>query len=928
MASDEMQDDVDYLGIFVGDSEAQQVEASDAMQDDVDYLDLGSLVCHSEEQQVDMNMNAGVVEGQQSEDIDVAIFAGHLQQPDMQNNVIDYQGLVADESELPLAQDVVGADLPVLGECAVVPCSRRKRRTKAEMIAARAEPERETRFGRVKQRTKSQQVASCAHARSVRAQKALERIRDDVHNYAKDLSLALHTSSGLRDGHRLEVLPTSARNLPKFQQQLLCVRRHLNRVKFNRSMSAQTIVVMSQSPLNACKDVAKVYRCSAWQVRAARKVTAWCILNAQKQLTESVETRPLRFLVSSLAFDETSEKLDLDLSGLKQNLKLTWKILVSLQELIAQHDGQQNVFRINAIRPPVPLMSNRAEQMFYGLWSAKVVQSLTKVFEHGLRRAEVAAILHTDRDACASNDRLVAHRHVSLAERTETGGVVLASDLQCCNHQNQLIETAVCDLFGLDLIGSVYRAALLFRMGSYWLRILQAVEPVIDKHLEIVVRNDGEAPDALISAYNIEWVSYLRATYRQTELASGKIKGRSAARGQKDPDPDDDGQMGCGEQECEAWRRTKGGRAWSADWDNLLSLLPTPWYEERCVHVCRGERPDRGGLVKKVTHAVRMVLFRSLPCVPCAGKWTRTGPAVDAILTSMVVHAMLPRVLKVAFSQNLAEEQPRGSPVEEQSYLEEVQWHAVASKRARLTQTFVGDDHKKSTMMIFSLIKEPLRHLTARFLRAAARAKRQTDVEGRPRLAEFTDARFSPITLVQQYFSAMLHGNCSRLILICRGDSVGAWKRSQPREASMLRRGCLLAASSLHRRFGSLQEFPWRLCSLVDPRCSQSDRLAIVEEFANVAACRLDPMFSRRLQSAIAGDPLQLLRHPWADVIRSWAISARIVMWFLIPRAGRSVIVATYLEITLAATLMDNNSFPCLLLLLIPSPALRPRDAC
>ena len=770
-------------------------------------------------------------------------------------------------AQSPTAGDAAGSAQEALVGC--LPRTKRKRRTKADMLVARAQPRHESKFGRVGQRTKEQHIASCAHARAAKASKSLARTKKEVMKYAEDLTLAVHSSS-LREGHRLELRPTSARGLPDFRKQLVAIRRHLRKAKSKSQcpMSAETLVALSRSSLNAGKDVAKVYQCSPWQVRMARKVTAWSILNVQQELLRAMGTEgDLRFMVSSIAFDETSEKLDLDLPGMRQNLKLAWKVLVSLQDLAVQTREAGDVALVKTIRPPVALLSSRAEVVLQGLWGCVSVKALTDVFEEGLRRAAIAVVLHTDRDACAANDRVIANKHKMLPIATQAGGVVLASDLPCSNHQNQLVDVAVCNLFGMDLIGSVYRSALLFRMGSYWLRILQAVDVVVDSSLQIQTTSH----EVSISGYNMEWASYLRANYRQSEARS-----RTKPRGHEQrPTNNADEPPRTGE----AWRLTAGGRAWSTDLDNLMSLLPTPWHSDDLVHVHQVSHPavDRASIVKKVVHAVRMVLFRNLPCVPCAGKWTRTGPAVDAILTSLLVHSLLPRVLQVAFSKSLAASTvtvTHRANNDEQSFIEELRWHEVASKRARLTQELAENRSKRLALVMFSIIKEPLRYLTARFLRAAARTQRRQDVADVPRLAEFTLLRSSPVLLVEQYISSMVHGLSSRLLLVTASTTLSEWKHRQGDAALSFRSACLLAACSLRRRFSLFQQFPWALCSLVDPRCTQDERSRVADLFVGMPPCQLDPMFSQRLQAKVLAHPtpsLHLLGEPWTSILRAWA---------------------------------------------------------
>ena len=283
---------------------------------------------------------------------------------------------------------------------------------------------------------------------------------------------------------------------------------------------------------------------------------------------------------------------------------------------LARHcgGGFDNISAVSVVRPPVILASVNSETMTHALWRMHRDEGYNKLLEHGMQNAERAFIEHFDRDGCSINDRLICHRLVNLPEQTASGGVVLGSDMSCMNHQNQLVETALRDLVGISMIGSLYRACLLFRMGSYWTKCLMVVKFVVDRDLQT------ESSPFAISRYNLEWVDYLEANYRQTERISKKVRPK-----EDEQEAESDDEMG-----SETWARTLGGRAWHADLEKLLTLLPTAWYGPM-HHVCSNSdwcQDGREVIVAAVTRAIRNIIFRTLPCLLGAGKWTRTGPLV------------------------------------------------------------------------------------------------------------------------------------------------------------------------------------------------------------------------------------------------------------------------------------------------------------
>ncbi len=65
-------------------------------------------------------------------------------------------------------------------------------------------------------------------------------------------------------------------------------------------------------------------------------------------------------------------------------------------------------------------------------------------------------------------------------------GFTLVSDHTCANHANNIVEVTVTLVIGgKKFMGSLYRCCLLFRMGAYWVRLLLAVQPVLELGLAI-----------------------------------------------------------------------------------------------------------------------------------------------------------------------------------------------------------------------------------------------------------------------------------------------------------------------------------------------------------------------------------------------------------------------------------------------------------
>ena len=237
-----------------------------------------------------------------------------------------------------------------------------------------------------------------------------------------------------------------------------------------------------------------------------------------------------------------------------------------------------------------------------------------------------------------------------------------------------------------------------------------------------------------------------------------------------------------------------------------------------------------------------------LPTVPAAGKWTKTNPCVDFFLPSMCAVPIFLSVWDIAFGKF---DTAQKSTETEQSWLEQVAWREVASKRVKRCAAFVKDPQSPPLLLLVAMLHEPLRWLTGYFLHASS-SKRRNGAWGCPLLCTFTSPARSPVTRVLQYFSSLLAGNAHRLAMIFgyfKQTSFEEWAASHPEELARLRRGATVAASWVYRRFHVIcMGWPWRLSQCVDPNISPAEQLVVFREFLQWPVEALDLHFSQRLR--------------------------------------------------------------------------------
>jgi hypothetical protein len=109
-----------------------------------------------------------------------------------------------------------------------------------------------------------------------------------------------------------------------------------------------------------------------------------------------------------------------------------------------------------------------------------------------------------------------------------------------------------------------------------------------------------------VSAYNLEFMdlifSHFETKSRRTQATSTSSE--------------------VGVYDASGWNSTKEGREWHDSWCRFAALLPSPWYGELLLYASPEDASER---VDQLAKAIKHVLLRSAPCLPCQGKWLPTG---------------------------------------------------------------------------------------------------------------------------------------------------------------------------------------------------------------------------------------------------------------------------------------------------------------
>ena len=376
------------------------------------------------------------------------------------------------------------------------------------------------------------------------------------------------------------------------------------------------------------------------------------------------------WFVSSLAYDETMERLALPISStylpsnVRSATRSAWHVLVSRQSFcfgVPDEDSLDDVRLAvwDVVRPVAPLVSAKAPAVFHGLFSTRFAKPFAQFETNCMRHMRLSAVHHTQ-DGAFANERLCAARFAAVPPE------VLCSRMTCGNHRNQLAEVAVQHVFGLKALSSLYSMSLFFRMGAHWLRLIQAVPLLVEDHRFLEIRV-GQPPPSPFAA---EVQDYLSSNYRA----------RNAAAIVSEPDRLDDDDS---EGEGSGPSLRKAQRVWLEALRSLMAVCNGLSADGKLVHWCYGpdccQQYDASVTRRRVQDCIVQLVLRTLPTVPCAAKWTKVGPCLDVVVTGLWVHNVLATLMRLAFKIKGAAMPGLGfiQGGHDQQFVEELAWQEV-----------------------------------------------------------------------------------------------------------------------------------------------------------------------------------------------------------------------------------------------------------
>lgn len=462
------------------------------------------------------------------------------------------------------------------------------------------------------------------------------------------------------------------------------------------------------------------------------------------------------FTMSRLSWDETGEKINLNLLGC--SAVSTWHIMVARLRLVISWG--QRPYMMNIVFPPLICPNTSAAAMYYQLFQ----HPLTSPLMHGLEMIHACSDLPVylvETDGFAANEKLIAHLLNSASAQT------LFCSWLCFLHQVQLIEASLTSCVGLCIVSRLYSLSLLLRSSGLFARMSMRVKDILRRGLCYkVIRESGPPPDEAL-AFSMEFSNYLCSNFQRIDRAASQPQ-RHHWLGDLDSDGESDDADVCADGAAPRQGQRRSSRAMFRQKvrDMMAVCNGVLWTDGMFVHYCGGAACCPNGpesTIERMDCAVRAVLFSSVPLTPAANKWTKLGPCCDAVFGGMLLGRVY---LHALVSLQIAQpEQKQGDNNADEDYIRDVDFGAVQGKRYKVSVEFLSHKENNVGLAILSLLLEPLRFLTAWLMR---RAKEVYNPCCQSLVFDMWVEGLSPIVFASQYLATLLDGQNPRLMLLWR----------------------------------------------------------------------------------------------------------------------------------------------------------------
>ena len=521
-----------------------------------------------------------------------------------------------------------------------------------------------------------------------------------------------------------------------------------------------------------------------------------------------------------IGFDESKHRLmlPLDIESVELRTSTGWHSLVSMRIILLSFRSKKHV-ELRIACPLVPARDTSANCLQDGLCMVEDAKPLHEITIQLLRLkphcTDVWAV-----DGAYGNERLY-----SWAEGLATHVPMMRQ--HCCNHRAHLVESSLRSALGEDFAPGLFGLCSYVRMGSFYLRLCACVLGVLCTRVQFRV---GALPRADALGQQ-EWRRYMLSQYRMfngLHLRRHKATAKANAR--------------------------KSYIAYARDWDRHLSLWTCSFGAAGDIIVWRpAEVIDRQAELHAMAKSFVHVQLRTMVASPEYGKWTKFGPALDWVASCCCNNAMLESLFVAAGDpMTTTVKNVTSKATQDQAWVQQVNWHAVASSRYQQSLRFLGQNDIRARMALALISLEPVNRLTAFFLRCSAQAPRK-----RLLLHDFLCPETSHLVASMQYLRHVGSGLARRLRLVLDAaqchDMCELW-RASPRVAELALVLPRITSASLHRRLESIRSSrALQGMRLADPLMDIDARAKLADDMCSLRPCCLGVFWSRLLRVDIVG---------------------------------------------------------------------------
>ena len=171
-------------------------------------------------------------------------------------------------------------------------------------------------------------------------------------------------------------------------------------------------------------------------------------------------------------------------------------------------------------------------------------------------------------------------------------------------------------------------------------------------------------------------------------------------------------------QACDRSSSRKGW-LWTA---RIFEVFNGPLWEPLPVHICHGCCSGPVECRKKMIRAIKQLLFRARPSVPAVNRWSKLGPALDIVLPLVLVHDLMHKLLEQLGSASGAGEDADHAMADDEldeALKSEFDFAKLQGLRYKASLSYFGNASTSSSLLVLALCLEPIRSVSAWWMRRA-----------------------------------------------------------------------------------------------------------------------------------------------------------------------------------------------------------------